>query len=142
MAFCIFFVTQASAQYSSDNSQITNSKIFLFKQVPQKSQCNITALDNLFSTTGSVNSAVSQGFFIHGELIENVQRNPSIQSINISLSDFPGAIFTLSRTRLEDGSIRYSGHILSTDYKDALILSYEKGKYYFIKTEQRLLITD
>jgi len=142
MAFCIFFVIQASAQYSSDNSQITNSKSFLFKQVPQKSRCNITALDKLFSVSGTVNSALSQGFFVRGELIENVQRNPSIQSLNIRLSDFPGAIFTLSRTRLEDGSIRYSGHIISSDYKDALILSFENGKYYFIKTEQRLLITD
>ena len=142
MAFCIFFVIQASAQYSSDISQISNSKPILFKQVPQKSQCNIKALDKLFSAKGTVNLAISQGFFLRGELIENVQRNPSVQSINISLSDFPGAIFTLSRTKLENGSIRYNGHIISTDYRDAMVLSLENGKYYFTKTEQRLLITD
>jgi hypothetical protein len=142
LAFCLFFVIQASAQYSSDFSQITSSKPILFKQVPQKSQCSITELDRLFSVSGAVNSAISQGFFLRGELIENVNRNSSVQSINIGLSDFAGAIFTLSRTRLEDGSVRYNGHIISADFSDAMVLTLENGKYYFTKTEQRLIITD
>ena len=139
--FCVFIVILANAQYSS-GSQISNSKSSLFKQIPQKSRCNLKALDKLFSSNGHINSSIAQGFSLRGELTLNMQRNPAVRSIMISLSDFPGAFFTLSRIHLPDGSIQYSGHILSPDDTEALVLSFENGFYYFTKIEQRLVITD
>jgi hypothetical protein len=140
-AFCVFIVILANAQYSS-SSQISNPKSILFKQIPQKSRCNIKALDKLFSSYGHINSSIAQGFFLRGELTLNLQRNPAVKSIMISLSDFPGAYCTLSRIHLPDGSIQYSGHIISPDDAETVVLSLENGYYYFTKTEQRLVITD
>jgi len=142
LAFCIFFVTQVKSQYTSELNQSPNLKPNLFKQITRKSQCNFAALGRLFSETGVVGEAISQGFFLQGEIIENIQQNPNVQSIRIKLTHFPGAIFTLSRIKLEDGSIRYNGHIISSAYNDALVLSLENGKYYLTKTELRLLITE
>lgn len=142
LAFCVFFIITANAQYSSDIYQEQKSKTYLLKGLPQKSQCNIPALDKLFTKSGFVSCFIAKSFFLRGEVIENIQRNPSVQSINIGLSDYPGAILCLSRIRLEDGSIRYNGHITTLNNSDAMILSLENGRYFFNKIEQRLLITD
>jgi hypothetical protein len=140
-AFCVFIVILAHAQYAS-GSQILNSKSILFKQIPQKSRCNLKALNKLFSSYGQVHSSIAQGFSLQGELTLNLQRNPAVRSIMIRLSDFPGASCTLSRIHLPDGSIRYSGHILSPDDAEVIVLSFEDGDYYFTKTAQSLVITD
>jgi hypothetical protein len=142
MALCTFYAIHAKAQYSSNFSQTTNPKTIEFGQFPQKSQCNTAALAKLFSLKGPVSVAIAKGLFLRGELIENIQQNPAVQSININLTDFPGAIFTLSRIHLEDGSILYSGHIVRLGSIDAMILSAENGKYYLSKTLERILITD
>lgn len=85
---------------------------------------------------------LSNDFLIKGKIISHVKPNAFAETINISLPDFPGSFFTISRVRTEEGKIKFVGHILNLESSDAIILKEENKKYFFIKTEQRLLVTE
>ena len=142
MALSICYVAKSNAQHIPPVNQAPTFKPALFNQFPLKTECRLGELEKLFAAKGKISASVASELSLRGEVIANVQQNPSVNTINIRLSDFPGAMFTLSRIRLEDGTIRYNGHIISRDHSDALVLSIENGKYYFTKEEQRLVVTE
>jgi hypothetical protein len=142
MACFVFIVVNAHAQSASLLETPANLQPVLFNQFPQKSPCDLESLERLFSEVGKVSASIAPGIFLRGEVIARTQQNAQVQSINISLSDFSGAMFTLSRIRLENGTLRYNGHMVSLNHTEAMVLSIENGKYYFVKTTQPLVVTD
>jgi hypothetical protein len=142
MACFVFIVVNTHAQSASLLETPANLQPVIFSQLPQKSPCDLESLEKLFSATGKVSVTVAPGIFLRGEVIARTKQSDQVQSLNIHLSDFPGAMFTLSRIRLENGALRYNGHLLSLNHNEAIILSLENGKYYFIKTTQPILVTD
>jgi hypothetical protein len=142
MACFAFIVVNARAQSASLLETPANLHPVLFNQFPQKSPCDLESLEKLFSATGKVSETVAPGILLRGEVIARTQQSPQVQSINISMSDFSGVMFTLSRIRLENGSLLYNGHVVSLNHTDALVLTIENGKYYFIKTTQPLFVAD
>jgi len=115
---------------------------FMFKQFPEKTICNVSALENLFASNNQVTLQLSSAFTIEGKIISHIKPNPFAETINISLRNLPGAVFTLSRVTHDDGKAKYNGHILCAQSSDAMMLEEENNNYYFIKTEQRLLMTE
>src|ERR1700692_3394951 len=113
MAFFVFIFVNAHAQSVSLLETPANLQPVLFNQFPQKSPCDLESLERLFSEAGKVSAFIAPGIFLRGEVIAKTQQNAQVQSINISLSDFSGAMFTLSRIRLENGALRYNGHMVS-----------------------------
>ena len=142
MACFVFIVVSAHAQSASLLERSSNLRPVLFNQFPQKSPCDLESLERLFSAAGQVSALVAPGIFLRGEVIARNEQNAEVQSINISLSDFSGALFTLSRIRLENGTLRYNGHMVSLNHNEAMVLSIENGKYYFVKTTIPFLVTD
>lgn len=104
--------------------------------------CDIEILKKIFTGTGTISLPLTSSYLLRGNIISHANPNHFAETVNIRLLDFPKVVFTLSRIKLENGSIKYSGHILSLQGNDALILQKENEKYYFIKTEQRLLMTE
>ena len=142
-AACLLLAGAATGQpLAHAGSEINTRPVLLFDQIPQKIVCNTESLEKLFLSADKVSLSLSPVCEFKGEIISRSHPNHAAETINISLTDFPQSFFTISRIRLEDGSVQYTGHIFSFRSQDALILSQEQGKYFFTKTEQRLLLTE
>ena len=115
---------------------------FFFNKLPQKTLCDNTLLKKIFASSGIVSVRLTSSQVLRGLIISHTKPNPSAETVNIRLLDYPKIVFTLSKIKLDDGSAKYIGHILSLDGNEALVLKQENKKYYFIKTEQRLLVTE
>ena len=139
---CIFFAGNANGQQTAGNVPIVFSQTISFKQFPEHTSCDRASLDDLFSMHDEISLKLSNDFLIKGKIISHVKPNASAETINVSLPDFHGSVFTISRVRTEEGKIKFVGHILNLENNDAIILKEENQKYFFIKTEQRLLVTD
>jgi len=142
MAICLCFAIKTNAQQLTHAIPTMFSQPVLFKQFPQKAACDISSLEKLFNASDSVSFQLSSAYLFKGKIISHVKPNALAETINIRLAEFHGAFFTVSRIRTEDGPTLYRGHILSLQGSDALVLQLENGKYYFMKTEQRLLMTE
>jgi hypothetical protein len=138
---CSFFLSAQPMAYPA-SSQENFSKPSLFSRFPDKAECSMTSLRALFSNSTQVVLTLDNEIVIRGEIINRVSQNLAVQSVNIRLTDFPGALCTVSRISLGDGSVRFSGRILSVRHKDAMLLLQDKGTYYFIKTTQHLVMTE
>lgn len=142
MAICLFFAAEAKAQQLTPSTPATFSQPVLFKKLPQKTICDIPSLEKLFAATDSVTFQLSPACLLEGKIISHVKPNLFAETLNISLAAFDGAVFTLSRIETGDGNTRYRGHIMSLQSSDAIVMQQENGNYYFIKTEQKLLMTE
>jgi len=145
---CMLFWTCCSLLSSAQptdypaSSQEIFSKPSLFSQLPDKAGCSTASLKDLFSGSREVILVLNSGISLRGEITASVIQNPSVKSVNIRLTDFPGANCTISRINMEDGSVQYAGRMLSVNHGDAMLLSREKGKYFFVKTTQRFVMTE
>ena len=139
---CLLLITQAKAQPLILTGSTTSSTISFFNQFLEKTACDIEILKKIFTGTGSISLPLTSSYLLRGNIISHTNPNHFAETINIRLLDFPKVVFTISRIKLENGAIKYSGHILSLQGIDALVLQKENEKYYFIKTEQRLLMTE
>ena len=142
MAICLFIATKANTQQLTPAIPTMFSQPVLFKKFPQKTVCDIASLENLFNASDSISFQLSPACLLEGKIISHVKPNAFAETVNIGLTTFHGAVFTLSRIRTGDGDTRFRGHILSLQGGDAVVMQEENGKYYFVKTEQRLLMTE
>jgi hypothetical protein len=142
MAIYLFLAVNARSQQTTGN----NSAIFFqpvsFKQFPQKTACDIKSLEKLFTMQDNISLELSPACMLQGKIVSHVKPNAFAETINISLANFHGAVFTLSRIRTDDGHSKYTGHIMNFQSSDAIVLQEENKKYYFIKTEQRFVMTE
>lgn len=108
----------------------------LFQGLPEKITCRITELTGLFeSQTGQnisipfFNSLNFQGTITSmATLYDN-----KLQSVVIRSTNFPGAALSFSKIIKEDGSVTYTGRIISFQHGDAYEIRQENGEYFFIK---------
>src|ERR1700733_2314413 len=114
----------------------------LFEKIPNKVICPISHLDHFFSSEEITIAESPLTFNSRITIISNTHPDPSVQTVNMRLEKFPGALFTLSRVKLEGGSVKYVGHVASMDHSDILELQFENGAYYFVKKERRLVVTE
>ena len=123
-------------------NRATVLKPLLFNRFPAKSLLNPEALQSIFLAKNHFHALEIGDQQLQAEMITRVQQNPNVESINFRIPDFPGALLTISRVKLNDGSTKFNGHLVSRDNGDVLTLIEENGKYYFIKEEQRLVMTE
>jgi len=142
MSICLLLAIKANTQQTKPAIPTMFSQPVSFNQLPQKIVCNIASLEKLFNASGTVSFQLSSAHILEGKVISHVKPNAIAETINIRFEDFHGAIFTLSRVRTENGSMQYTGHILNFQDRDAMVLQADNGKYYFSKTEQRLILTE
>jgi hypothetical protein len=103
---------------------------------------NISAedLDLLLSKPVGKNISINlaeksqSAFQLEGEVVaESSQPDIGIQTISIRSSNYPGASFTLSRITNPDGTIRFSGRIISFKHGDLLELQERNGQLVLVK---------
>ena len=143
LASLIFLAAGANSQQSASAVSFPFvQSVSLFQQLPSSSACNESALDALFAGSSEILLLLENAYSFHGIIISRIRPNPFAETINIRLTGFPDALFTVSRIRQEKGTTTYTAHILSSSSNDALVLCRKNQKYYFIKTEQRLVLTE
>jgi hypothetical protein len=146
---CFLVCTRVSAQNkASFNSFDNTNKPTLFSQFPDRIAISTKDLDALFtgaeeSPSLSIQSADKKTFTFSGKLIPTASKYDSkIRTLIIRSSNFSGATLTLSSSTLPDGTVEFSGRIISFKHGDLLILQREKGEYYLIKKNFRDLVNE
>ena len=141
-AFLVIIVHTTQAQAPTVN-QTAAEKPLLFASLPEKLECNLEEVDKLFMAEPDQKLVIrlNEHLQLTGIVTEKVRRSPEVLTINFKVSNYPNALFTVSRI-IQDGMIRYTGRITSKDNGDVMIVVKENGKYYFTKSPQRLTMTE
>ena len=61
------------------------------------------------------------------------QENGKIESIVIRSTNYPGATFSMSKVIREDGSVSYTGRLISFKHGDLFVLQQTNGQYELVK---------
>ena len=143
LCFLLFTAYTTIAQVEPPLHQQIPDKPFLFSSLPDKFECNLTELQTLFAgnVTSRTNMKLNADF--HPQCIVSgiFKKNATLTSINMKLPEYDDALFTVSLISDQNGS-RYVGRILNSKYGDVLMLEKEKGKYYFVKQQQRFMMVE
>ena len=139
----LFTVQRVSAQTDPPVKQFTADKPSLFASLPEKMEFSEAELHRIFksSVSNKVNFKLSTSSLSDAVVIEKVQKNKSVTSINCKLSAFSNALFNLSMINT-NGVIRFTGRIVSRDHGDILMLKQENGRYFFIKQQQKFTMVE
>lgn len=123
--------------------QLLLEKPKLFNNLPEKFTVGKLFLQQLFA--GEINSIsipVSNGALLQGEVVERVQKNPNVMSINIKLTNYDNALFNVSRIILSDLSVSYTGRVINIKNGDVLLLNRENEQFYLTKEKQSLVTVE
>jgi hypothetical protein len=135
LAYTALLVIVASATHAQTPAvnQAVAEKPLLFTSLPEKLECNLEEVDKLFMAEIDQKLVIrlNDRMQLDGIVAEKVRRS----------SNYPNALFTISRI-IQDGTIRYTGRIISKDNGDVMVVVKENGKYYFTKSPQRLVMTE
>lgn len=144
LGVCIISVVAAKAQEPVPVKQQTPDKPFIFSQLPERSICTPAELQELFRSNSSTSIAIhlSGGKLLRGVISEKIERSPGVTSINIKLSDYPGALFNLSQNAQPGQSPVIKGRIIHPQAGDVLVLTQEKDQYLLQKKAQKFFMTE
>jgi hypothetical protein len=119
----------------------------LFSSLPDNIKVDINALKSLLNMSVgdaiSSNLASGNSFVFNGQVVSTANKyNTNIQSVVVRSADFVGAGLSLTQFKKEDGSVGYSGHIISFEHGDAYELQLIDGSYQFVKKKFHQLINE
>lgn len=133
-----------SAQNLAEFSRVKAEKPKIFEQLPSKFSLNLQAIEKIFSfkANDKVVLPVSATRFIEGTVLEKVQRSEELTSMNITSSNFDGAMLTLSRITRAGEAVRYIGRLVSMKSGDAYMITIQGNALTFSKQKQSLLVAE
>ena len=110
----------------------------LFSSLPDRIPISIEKINDLLSVpvgnSTSLKVAETSSVQINGEVISKASKYDNrIQSVVIRSSNFNGARFTISRITKEDGSITYTGRIISFQHGDLYVLQNQDEQFTLVK---------
>jgi len=129
----------ANAQETAPFSEPNYKKPQLFTSLPENIKVNVDNLKVLLksSTGDAVASDLGNGsaFDFNGQVVSTASNhNNMIKSVVIRSSNYSGASLTISQITNEDGSISYTGRIISFNHGDLFELKQQPdGTYAFVK---------
>lgn len=77
-----------------------------------------------------------------GQVVEKIQRSPEVLNMNIRLTNYPGALLTLSVVTDEDKTQRLVGRIVNPQADEVLVLTEENNRYFFVKQPKQFFMTE
>jgi len=119
----------------------------LFQNLPSIIPVSVNKLNNLLSTDQSrpIQTDLSDQSELPfaGSIVSraNAEGN-KIQSVVIRSSNFNGATLTISKTINEDGTVTYSGRLISFQHGDAYVLKNQDGHYSLVKKDFNELVSE
>ncbi|RYY60902.1 MAG: hypothetical protein EOO05_08295 [Chitinophagaceae bacterium] len=139
----------AQAQKQSLINEPDLNKPKLFAQLPARIPVEVADLEKLISNnpetgkdaTLDLNGKGSATFA--GKVVSTASKyGNSIRSIVIRSTSFNGATFSLSATQKEDGTIHYTGRIISFKHGDLYELQSENNQYFLVKKNYYELVAE
>ena len=134
---CITVVTQAQDQRIPLNEPNLN-KPKLFQNLPEKIVVDASTLEGAFDlakgSAASIN--IGGGLLLQGNVLSKTNATDDViqnNTVIISLANYPGANFTLTKINNADGTIGYVGRIISFQHGDLLELQNQKGNWVLVK---------
>jgi len=107
-----------------------------------KIEVSSDALEKLFHVSGSFTMQLAPSFTLTGSIQNRTVKENSVSTILIKTENLQGATLSLSRSLKSDGSVQYTGHLLKLHDADGMLLIEKDNHYYFIRTEQRFLVSE
>lgn len=140
---CTFAYQLVTAQQKPVIQKPVVNKTFTLAQLPQKLECSFPAPQKLSAIRKAENVSLLLGNFeFTGHVIDKVQRSPGVVTMNIRSTNFPGALFTVSVITEADNTQKLVGRIINPQSDEVLVLTEENNKYFFVKQERRLFMTE
>ena len=137
----------ASAQERIPVNEPDLNKPKLFTDLPDKIPVHILDLQALVNTGSgkevslTLEKNTSTGF--NGKVISAASKyNNNIRSVVIRSSNFNGATFTLSSSILANGTVKFTGRIISLQHGDLYELQEQDKQYILIKKNYHDLINE
>jgi hypothetical protein len=141
---CCLLCNLSMAQSKLPLRQTLPNKSPLFSKLPQKVTANKLHIDRLFSIAdeGYIKIPLADNNYFEGVVLEKVRKNPNVISMNVKLTNYEGAMLTVSKIVNDDQTVNYVGRIVSIKHGDIYMLTFEDNKYYFTKQMQSLLLVE
>ena len=136
----IFCCTPGFAQDRVFLKEPDHNKPTLFTNFPDNIPVDSNELKSLFSNTADKGNEVNVKFMdrklpgFNGKIISATSKyNNTLHSVVVSSTRFNGATLTISSSTTTDGTVRYSGRIVSFQHGDLYVLQKIEEKYFLIK---------
>jgi hypothetical protein len=148
---CVVFALSAFVSNSQEQKIPLNepdqNKPRLFSSLPDKIPVTINNIDNILSAPVGRSSqfrlSEDNTLQFDGEVVSTASKyNNSIQSVVIRSAVFNGARLTVSKITNPDGSIRYSGRIISFEHGDLYELENKDGQLMLVKKNYHELVNE
>ena len=112
------------------------NKAKVFGDINDKQEVNITNLESLLKLPlgTAVNTTIATGFRLVGTITS--KSNPedlSVRSVVVKSTTRQNATLTFTKIVKQDGSVRYTGRIMSRDASDALEIIMDGNRYVVAK---------
>lgn len=120
----------------------------LFDNLPAEIPISIDKLNSLVNerTGTSISTNISSGVVtapFQGQVISSVSKYADkLQTVVIKSTNYHGATLYISKVTLEDGRIKYNGHLMSFQHGDLYILQQKNGEFSLVKKNYYDLVNE
>lgn len=139
----------ASAQKDANAPAPVNepnpNKPKLFTSLPDRIAVDVASFTEILNSAPgtTVNIPVNGAFRFQGDVVSAASKyNNTIRSIVVRSATYNGARLTFSMITNADGSISYTGRIVSMQHGDLYELQYVNGQYSFVKRTFYEVVTE
>jgi hypothetical protein len=150
--FSLSFIFCCAISFAQDRvvpKEPDHNKPTLFSSFPDKIPVEISELKNLFGNTAAKGKEVNTSFLdktlpsFKGKIISATSKyNNTLHSVVVRSTQFNGATLTFSSSTTTDGTVRYSGRIVSFQHDDVFVLQKQNDQYFFVKKKFDELVNE
>ncbi|MBI1780507.1 MAG: hypothetical protein HYR66_03970 [Sphingobacteriales bacterium] len=145
LAICLLHMHSFSQEinFRSAKEKETNKKA-LFSNAAERVSIGTNFIQKVFELPKGKGATIkfADNLQLAGEVVTN-DLQPNLQTITMKCTNYPGALLTISKVTLQDGSVMYSGAILNQQSKDIIMLEKDAaGNYAWQKKNLSDLIED
>ena len=133
-----------SAQESAIKQEVIPDKPLVFSKLSPKSESRFTDLKKIFSykIADKISIPLDGNISFIGEVVEKIQREGGVTSMNIRAINFPGALLNITITNEPDNTQTINGRIINPKSGDVLIITQENGRYIIKKESLKLYMPE
>jgi hypothetical protein len=148
IAFCMLVFAFKTASAQNQNERVPELKAppqkpALFSNYSSKINCKPAEIKKFLSLEegDKTDLSISDNLTLAGTVFSVVD-DGKIRTIQMQVSNFSNAVFSLSRTLLRDKTYSYIGMLMSYEHGDMYMLKYENNKFLLEKQEKNNVIMD
>lgn len=117
---CLVFSVASAQKDQIRLNEPDYNKPKLFADLPERLPLEFSSMETLLKLPigATVNTRATERLPFNGTVVSKAE-DKDVQSVVVRLANRYGATLTFSKTRLSDGSFRYTGRIISLKHGDA-----------------------